>query len=77
MVNWKYIRFCPYCQEYKEYVSKHSKNNKTRCEDCKLTIRLNKKTFYCQTCPGTFGKKFKTNDIREFFEHSITCGVTK
>lgn len=75
MVNWKYIRFCPYCQEYKEYVSKHSKNNKTRCEDCKVTIRPNKKTFHCQSCNGF--QKFKTNDIKEFFEHSIICGGVK
>lgn len=74
MIGWNYIRFCPYCQKDKKYLSKYSKNNKTRCIECAEKYhKHNKKTFHCQNCNRLV--PFKTNDIREFFEHSITCGV--
>ena len=74
MTDWNYIRFCPYCEQDKPYPSKNSKNNRARCPDCLESYFKEKyhPLISCNYCINRYDK-FKTNIVKDFFEHILLC----
>lgn len=71
---WRYIRFCPFCKQDKEYKSKTAKNNKHRCPDCleEHYKEVRGDRFKCVYC-----KKFKTNTSEKLLYHFTICKEVK
>ena len=64
--EFKYMRYCPYCNHLKKYTSRFAKNNKHRCPEClnKFWAKKYKKMILCKYCG-----KIKFKDITDFFYH--------